>query len=120
MFNDTTAKLIFKLSLGTTLDIPVFTGAPGIDGNTAKMGNLMFGFPYFINPSMDSFGTLANRPVLFGDFSRFKIRDVAGFRMLRLTERYADYDQVAVICLHRADSGYVTTGAVKYMSNGAT
>jgi HK97 family phage major capsid protein len=119
MFNDSTAKAIFKLSLGTTLDIPIFTGAPGIMGNTQSMADKMFGFPYFINQSMANIGA-ALKPILFGDFSRFMIRDVAGMRILRLTERYADYDQIAIILLHRTDSRVLTTKALKYLTMGNT
>jgi HK97 family phage major capsid protein len=119
MFNDSTAKAIFKLSLGTTLDIPIFTGAPGIMGNTTSMADKMFGFPYFINQSMANIGA-ATKPILFGDFSRFMIRDVAGIRILRLAERYADYDQIAIILLHRTDSRVLTTKALKYLTMGNT
>lgn len=119
MFNDATAKVLFKLSLGTTLDVPVFSSALGLATNADRMADKMFGFPYVINQSMPDIGA-GNKSVIFGDFSRFKIRDVAGFRMLRLTERYADYDQIAVILLHRADSRMLTSGAIKYMIHANT
>jgi HK97 family phage major capsid protein len=119
MFNDATAKYLYKLSLGTYVDVPLFASQWTMTGNTGGLADKLLGFPYIINQSMDSLGA-GNKPILFGDFSRFLVRDVAGIRMLRLTERYADYDQIAIIVLHRMDSRVLTAGALKYATCGTT
>lgn len=119
MFNDATHKVIYKLSLGSNTDLPLFSGPLQSASNALPMANTMFGFPYVINQSMPNIGA-GLKPILFGDFSRFIIRDVAGFRLLRLTERYADYDQIALILLHRADSALVTSTAIKSLTMGNT
>lgn len=119
MFNDSTAKALFKLSLGTAIDVPLFSGPFTGATNSEGMVDKILGYKYIINQSMPNIGA-GLKSVVFGDFSRFKIRDVAGFRMLRLTERYADYDQIGVILLHRADSRVLTSGAIKYLLHSNT
>ncbi len=119
MFNDATAKLLYKLSLGTAVDVPLFASQWTMTGNTGGLADKLLGFPYIINQSMASLGA-GNKPILFGDFSRFLVRDVDGMRILRLTERYADYDQIAIIVLHRMDSRVLTTGALQYATCGQT
>ena len=119
MFNDSTAKALFKLSLGTYVDIPLFTNGLNGPGNSGWMADKIFGFPYVINQSMPSIGA-GLKSVLFGDFSRFMIRDIAGFKMLRLVERYAEYDQIALCLLHRSDSRVLTSSALKYMTHANT
>jgi HK97 family phage major capsid protein len=51
------------------------------------------------------------KTVLFGDFSRFIIRDVANVRLMRLDERYADYDQTGFIAFSRHDSVVLDAGS---------
>lgn len=56
----------------------------------------------------------AGKPILFGDFSYFWIRDVAGVMMQRLNELYAVQGQVGFISDHRSDSKLVLPEAVQY------
>jgi HK97 family phage major capsid protein len=49
--------------------------------------------------------------MLFGDFSTFKVREVAGgTTVLRLVERYADFLQVGFIAFQRFDSNLIDAG----------
>lgn len=57
----------------------------------------------------------ATKHVLFGDFSKFKIRDAGPVRLKRLDERWAEKDQVGFIAFHRSDSNCVNTAAIKYL-----
>jgi HK97 family phage major capsid protein len=41
---------------------------------------------------------------LFGDFSKFKVREVSTVRLVNLRERYAEYDQQGIIMWFRFDS----------------
>jgi HK97 family phage major capsid protein len=54
------------------------------------------------------------KSVLFGDFSEaYLIRDVKGFAVQRLNERYAEFGQVAFLGFARADGKVQNTAAVK-------
>lgn len=117
-FNDLTAKALFKLSLGTAVDFPLFMSQWGT-GNSGGLADKILGYPYVINQSMANIGA-GLKSVAFGDFSRFWIRDVAQMRVLRLTERYADYDQIAIIVIHRTDSRVITSGAIKHLYHSNT
>ena len=57
----------------------------------------------------------------FGDFSKFLLRDVGGMQMLRLTERYAEYLQVAFLLFSRHDSILLDAGThpIKYFVQSA-
>ena len=65
----------------------------------------LLGHPMRINQDMDSDAAIiaGEEIVAFGDFSKYKIREVAGIRFRRLTERYADTDQEGFISFMRAD-----------------
>lgn len=75
------------------------------------------GRPYVINTAMDSALTTGKKVVLFGDFSKYKIRMVRSTRLRRLVERYADYDQEGFIAFLRADGNLVDAGTapIKYL-----
>ena len=55
-------------------------------------------------------------PILFGDFSKYLIRDVNDIRLVRMDERYADYDQVGFTAFMRSDGDLLDAGTrpVKY------
>lgn len=55
-----------------------------------------------------------NKPILFGDFSYFWIRDVAGVVMQRLNELFAVQGQVGFLSDHRSDSKLTLPEAVQY------
>lgn len=112
-FNDTTFKVIRKLKDGQdnylwqAADIRV--GAP----------STVLGYQYSINQDMDSFGDSSpagdNRPVIFGDMSKYVVRFVRALAVRRLVERYADYDQVGFLGFMRADGELLDTAAVKHL-----
>ena len=55
-------------------------------------------------------GTNVNKLVLFGDLSKYKIREVASIRMKRLVERFAEYDQDGFIGYMEADGDLIDAG----------
>jgi HK97 family phage major capsid protein len=77
------------------------------------------GDPIQINQSMDSTLASGKKPVLYGQLSKYKIRDVGEIRLRRLVERYADLDQEAFLCLMRSDGNLLDAGThpVKYIAN---
>jgi HK97 family phage major capsid protein len=61
------------------------------------------------------------KSLLFGDFREaYVIRDVAGFQLLRLEERYADYLQVGFLGFQRSDGTMQNTSAVKAFQHAAS
>jgi HK97 family phage major capsid protein len=114
MLNDSTLR---DLKLITDQeDRPIWL--PGI---ATREPDTILGYQYTINQSMASQGALA-KPLLFGDFSKFVIRDVRGVTLLRLVERYADYHQIGFLAFLRADSRGLNagTGPIKFFQNSAS
>jgi len=87
--------------------------APGL---TAGAPDRLLQHGYVVNNDMPTIAT-GNKPVLFGDMSKFFIRDVAGIRIKRLNERFADNDQVAFVAFSRHDALLHDAGTnpVKYL-----
>jgi HK97 family phage major capsid protein len=84
--------------------------------------------PYIVNNSMPTMAASA-KSILFGDFSYYKIRDVTPPMVLRLTEKFIEYGQVAFLMFSRHDGkliyGANTANAtalcpVKYYQNSAS
>lgn len=78
----------------------------------------ILGYPYVVNQSMSSALTIGEKIVLFGDFSKYVIRDVADVRLVRLDERYADLDQVGFVAFLRSDGQLLDAGTdpVKHLT----
>ncbi|MCS7159933.1 MAG: phage major capsid protein [Gemmatales bacterium] len=70
----------------------------------------IFGYPVYVNPYMDGFGNNKTL-ILFGDFSRFVIRDVNEVRIVPLSERFAEQDVFAIYMFFRTDSRYLNAGS---------
>lgn len=101
---------IKKLSHGTSDDRPLWLpsireGAP----------DTLYGKPYFINNAMASALTTGQKIMACGDWDAYKIRRVNGFSLRRLTERYAELDQVAFFGLARMDAFVSDSSAIKYL-----
>jgi HK97 family phage major capsid protein len=58
------------------------------------------------------------KKIIFGDLSKYIIRDVRDVTLLRLDEKFADYHQVAFLAFSRHDGDLLDAGThpVKYMS----
>ncbi|MFT4098620.1 MAG: phage major capsid protein [Rhodoblastus sp.] len=114
MLHDLTLRNIKKLKdgYGRPLWLP---GLASGDPDTIN------GKPYLINQSMPVMAANA-KSILFGDFSNYLIRKVKGAVLMRLTERYADYGQVAFSLWQRMDARLIDAGThpVAYYQNSAT
>jgi HK97 family phage major capsid protein len=114
MFNDSTLKAIRKLVDGDSRPLwqpNVILGEPP----------LLLGKPYIVNQSMASVGANA-KSALFGDFSKYLIREVKNPLFLRLKERYADLGEEAFIMFKRFDGQVVDAGThpIKYWTHAAS
>jgi HK97 family phage major capsid protein len=116
MFNDTTLKSLKKIKVlqysGDTTGIPLWQ--PSMQLGQADR---ILGYEFTINQSMASPGSSAKK-ILFGDLSKYIIRDVRDFTLLRLDERFAELQQVAFLAFSRHDGDLLDAGTnpVKYMS----
>jgi HK97 family phage major capsid protein len=91
---------------------------PGLDEGEP---DTICGYPYIVNQDMDD-AQASSKPIAFGDFSNYFIRRVAGARVLRLTERYADFNQVGFVAFQRWDGDLIDAGThpVKYLEMAAS
>lgn len=111
MFKDSTLAAIRKLSIGSGDDRPLWVpsmreGAP----------DTIEGHRYYINQDMAAMAT-TNKSILFGDFSKYIIRQVRGLTLSRSTERYFERRSVGYFSTIRIDGRLSDTAAVKYFAN---
>jgi len=114
-FADSTLKVIKKLSISSSDDRSLWQ--PDLTGTTP---GTIEGYGYFINDNIPAFGTHDNKPVFFGDWSKFYIRDVQGVQLNVFNERYMDFLQKGFQMWHRSDSELMDTSAIKYGICAAT
>ena len=79
------------------------------------------GYTVTINNDMPALATSA-KPIAFGAFSHYKVRNVKGFSFVRLSELYAANGQVGFMAFLRSDGGLVDAsgGAVKLFQNSGS
>jgi HK97 family phage major capsid protein len=113
MFADSTLRELKKLK--DTEGRPIWNA--GLTGNAPAT---ILGYEYIINDDVQPLGA-NNKSVLFGDFSKFIIRDVRDVTLRRLNERYAEVGAVAFLAFSRHDSRLVDAGThpIKYLRNAA-
>ncbi len=113
MFNDLTLRDLSQLKDGQNRPLWL----PGVDVGAPDS---IYGYNYTINQQMASFGVNA-KPVAFGDFSHYTIRDVMNVMMFRMTDsKYTEKGQVGFIGFQRSDGKLLDVGgAVKTLQNAA-
>lgn len=86
-------------------------------GLVAGQPDVLLGKPVTINDDVDDTIAAGTKPILFGDFSKYHIRDVASLRLRRLDELFALTDQVAFIAFLTSDGALrdVGTNPVKHV-----
>jgi len=112
MFHDTVLAFIRKLKEATT---NAYIWQPGLQNGVPDR---LLGYPYTINQSMSAAFTTGQKLILFGDMSKYKIRDVAEVRLVRLDELYAQTDQVGFVAFMRTDGNLLDAGTrpVKWLA----
>lgn len=114
MFHDGALKMLKKVKIanysGDTGGTPLWQ--PSL---VAGQPDLIHGYPYIINQSMTTPAT-AVKSILFGDFSKYLIRDVRDVTLLRLDERFAEQHSVAFLAFARSDGDLLDAGTdpIKY------
>ena len=79
-------------------------------GLSAGIRNMLRGYPVINNQSMASAMATGAKVMLFGDLSKYIIREVGSIRLQRLSERFAEYNQTAFLAFMSFDGGLVDAG----------
>lgn len=89
------------------LDNPRDGGMPLLDGH-----------PVYINQSMAQPGD-DTKIALFGDFSKYLVREIQNVTFRRFDEKYAEYNQVGFMAWYRFDGALLNAGTnpIKYMKD---
>lgn len=102
MFHDGILQYLAKLKDGQ--------GQYLMGGVVSGNPTTLYGMPYTINQSMQATVATATKTMLFGQLSKYQIRDAGSIRFIRLNERYAEKDQVAFFALMRSDGNLLDAG----------
>ena len=115
MMADSSLKVIRKLK--DSQNRPIFL--PGYELNNS-MPDTILGYGVTINQSVAAMAANA-KSILFGDYSKYIIRDVMAATLFRFTDSaYAKLGQVGFLMWMRSGGNLVDTAAVKYYQNSAT
>lgn len=115
MMNDAVIQYIRKLVINS--EAGNYVWQPGLQ---AGVPDMLLGYPVTTNQHMSSTITASDKTVLFGDFSKFVIRDVANMRAYRLEERYRDTDQTGFVVFSRHDSDALQSTAIQVLQQAAS
>jgi HK97 family phage major capsid protein len=116
MMHDATLKSLKKIKVlqysGDVVGLPLWQ--PGL---TLGAPDTILGYPYVINQSMGTPATTVKK-IIFGDFSKYIIRDAKDVTLIRLDERFAELHQVAFLAFTRSDGNLLDAGThpMYYMS----
>lgn len=117
VMHDSTAGTVRKTkdgglgTVGNYLWVASTTFDP-VTGN--RMPDTIFGAPVYTDFSMGTNGS-AVKPVIYGDLSKYYIRDAGGFRLERSDERFFDTDEIGFRGVLRTDGDLIDTNAVKVL-----
>jgi HK97 family phage major capsid protein len=95
----------------------VFLWQPGLQ---AGVPDRLLAYPITVNQHMASSIAAAAKTVLFGDFSKYIIREVGSVRFYRLDELYRGTDQTGFVAFMRMDADTITSAAIKHLIQAAS
>jgi HK97 family phage major capsid protein len=79
------------------------------------------GDPVLVIHDMASSVVASAKTILYGDLSRYKVREVGSIRLYRLEERFRTEDQDGFMAFLRGDGNLLTAGSpVKYLQQAAS
>jgi len=118
MFHDSTEKLIMALQQSSTYNENVSLWQPSFkDG----LPSTILGKPYIVNNDMaevPTTGLTAAKVILFGDFSKYVIRNVQPLAVKRFDELFGATDQVAYVLLGRFDGDLMVASTCYPIGHG--
>jgi HK97 family phage major capsid protein len=116
MMRDASMGIIRKLK--DSQNRPIYI--PGWDGLGRAMPDTLLGYRVVINQDVAAMAASA-KSILFGDFSKYVIRDVMALSLFRFTDSaYTKLGQVGFLAWLRAGGNLLDSAAVKYYANSAT
>jgi HK97 family phage major capsid protein len=110
MMHDNVLAYIKKLSIGASDARPLWQPS-FIVGEPATID----GFQYVINQDMDSTINTASKLILFGDFSKYLIRQSRALEILRNEYLYMGTGEIGLFGFARWDAKLLDTAAVKHL-----
>jgi HK97 family phage major capsid protein len=113
MLHDLILAYLKKQTIGSSTNDSRPLWQPGYAFNAP---DTIDGKQYLINNDMASTVATTNITMLFGDMKKYKIRQVNGYIVKRLNERFADYDQTAWLMFGRFDGRFSNTSAIKKLT----
>lgn len=114
MMADSSLKVVKKLK--DSQNRPLW-----LPGLAVREPDTILGYQYVVNQHMAAMAANA-KSIIFGDLSKYLIREVQELTLLRLNERYAELHQVAFLAFLRSDGELIDSGTdpVKHYANSAT
>ena len=124
MLHDLSAAVIEQLkdTNGRPLLNDTLTGISGpVEAGKIETRKTLLGYPVVINSDMATMAANA-KSILFGDMSKYVIRDVMDLMLVRFGETYMASGQIGYVCFMRTDGALVDAGMhpVKYFANSAS
>jgi HK97 family phage major capsid protein len=110
MMHDNVLAYIKKLSIGASDARPLWQPS-FIVGEPATID----GFQYVINQDMDSTINTASKLILFGDFSKYLVRQSRALEILRNEYLYMGTGEIGLFGFARWDAKLLDTAAVKHL-----
>lgn len=110
MMNDAVLAYIRKLDFGSTNNDPLWQ--PSYQNGVPDR---LLGYPVYINQDMASTVASANKTVVFGDFSKYIIREVQRPSMFLMQERYMDELHKGLVMWSRYDGKLLQSNAIKHL-----
>lgn len=102
------------LQLADSQNRPLFLDL--INGNSPRL----LGYPVVVNNNMASSIASGNVTMLFGDFSKYYIRQAGDLEIIRMDERYADAYQTGFMVVERVDAKVAQSAAIKKLTQPTT
>lgn len=118
MLHDSSLKVVRKIK--DTQGRPIFV--PGYEqGNPGGAPDRLLGRPIFISQEMPTMAANA-KSILFGDFSRYMIREVMDLTLFRMADsNFILNGQIGFVAFNRQGGNMIDVGgAVKHYANSAT
>lgn len=110
MMHDNILAAVRKLDFGSTDDEPVWQPS-----YAAGVPDRILGYTYVINQDFPSTVAAGNKIIAFGDWSKYVIRQVQDFNLIRLNERFADQLSTGFLGYLRIDGKLLQSNAIKLL-----
>ena len=109
--SDATLGSLMKLRLATSGE-PVFV----TDYRDVQAPTRLFGHPVIVDNALPAATTTGGIAAIFGDLSKYYIRDAMSLELKRSDERYFEFNQSAFLAEMRTDAAVINSAAIKKLT----